>query len=74
MIRIFEPNYGADSDDLRGIAMTFYELEPSDTPEIIRQLKEEIESGNEDDVIVVSLECQETGDMIDFDIEKKDYL
>jgi len=74
MIRIFEPNYGADADDLRGIPMTFYDLEPCDTPEIIRQLKEEIESGNEDDVIVVSLECQETGDMIDFDIIVKDFL
>ena len=74
MIRIIEKNYGADADGNRGIRMEFYELEKSDEPEIVRQIKEAIEDGNEDDTIVVQIECQETGEMIDFDIEVKDYV
>ena len=74
MIRIIEPNYGADADGNRGIRMEFYELEKSDEPEIVRQIKEAIEEGDDSDTIVVQIECQETGEMIDFDIDMKDYV
>jgi len=74
MNRIIEKNYGADADGNRGIRMEFYELEKSDEPEIVRQIKEAIEDGNYDDTIVVQIECQETGEMIDFDIDVKDYV
>jgi len=74
MIRIIEPNYGADADGNRGIIMEFYELEKSDNEEIVKQLKEAIEDGNEDDTIVVQIECQETGELIDFDITVKDFV
>lgn len=74
MIRIIEPNYGSDADGMRGIRMEFYELEKSDDEEIIKQLKEAIEDGNKDDTIAVQIECQETGELIDFDIIVKDFL
>jgi len=74
MIRIIEKNYGSDIDGNRGIRMEFYELQKSDEPEIVRQIKEAIEDGNYDDTIVVQIECQETGEMIDFDIDVKDYV
>ena len=74
MIRIIELNYGADADGNRGICMEFYELESSDVHEIERQIGEAIEDGNDSDTIVVQIECQETGDMIDFDIDVKDFV
>ena len=74
MIRIIEPNYGADADGNHGIYIEFYELEKSDEPEIVRQIKEAIEDGDYSDTIVVQIECQETGEMIDFDVDVCDYL
>jgi len=74
MIRIIEKNYGSDIDGNRGIRMEFYELEKSDEPEIVRQIKEAIEDGEDSDNIVIQIECQETGEMIDFDINVKDFV
>ena len=39
--------YGADIDGNRGVPMTFYELDESDTPEIESQINEFIESTGE---------------------------
>lgn len=74
MIIIIEKNYGADIDGNHGFYMEFYELEKSDEPEIFRQIQEAIEDGNDEDTIAIQIECRETGDMIYFDVDVKDFV
>ena len=47
MTRQVDNNYGADADGNRGTTAIFYELDDSDTPEIISQIIEYIESTGE---------------------------
>jgi hypothetical protein len=65
-------NYGEDVDGNRGRLTRFYELEDSDTPEIIKQIKALAEP--EQELMVVTLVCPETGEDIDFEIKVKDYV
>lgn len=74
MIRYHEKNYGADADGLRGIPMTFYDLEPSDHEEIVRLIKEAQEEGDDGEVITITMTCPIDDEEIDFDIIVKDFL
>ena len=76
MIRQFDSNYGADADGNRGTPATFYELDDSDTPEIISQIIEYIESTGElpNKVFTVRLIDPVSEDNVDFEINPADYL
>ena len=76
MIRQVDNNYGADADGNRGIPAIFYELDDSDTPEIISQIIEYIESTGElpDDNFTVRLIDPVSEDDVDFEINPADYL
>lgn len=74
MIRYYENNYGADADGLRGIPMTFYDLEESDREEVVRLIKEAQEEGDDGDVITITMICPFDDEEVDFDITVKDYL
>ena len=47
MYRTVDTDYGADADGNRGIVATFYELSEEDSPEIISQITEYIQSTGE---------------------------
>lgn len=47
MHKVTDHFYGADADGNRGIPVSFYELDDSDTPEIVSQIIEFIESSGE---------------------------
>ena len=76
MIRQVDNNYGADADGNRGTSAIFYELDDSDTPEIISQIIEYIESTGElpDDNFTVRLIDPVSEDDVDFEINPADYL
>ncbi len=76
MTRQVESNYRADADGNRGTPAIFYELDYSDTPEIISQIIEYIESTGElpDKVFTVRLIDPVSEDDIDFEINPVDYL
>ena len=76
MIRQVDNNYGADADGNRGISAIFYELDDSDTPEIISQIIEYIESTGEfpDNQFTVRLIDPISEDDVDFEINPADYL
>ena len=76
MTRQVESNYGADADGNRGTEAIFYELDDSDTPEIISQIIEYIESTGElpDNPFTVRLIDPVSEDDVDFEINPADYL
>ena len=76
MTRQVDNNYGADADGNRGISAIFYELDDSDTPEIISQIIEYIESTGElpDNPFTVRLIDPISEDDVDFEINPADYL
>ena len=76
MIRQVDNNYGADTDGNRGTSVIFYELDDSDTPEIISQIIEYIESTGElpDNHFTVRLIDPISEDDVDFEINPADYL
>lgn len=76
MIRQVDNNYGADADGNRGATVIFYELDDSDTPEIISQIIEYIESTGEfpDNPFTVRLIDPISEDDVDFEINPADYL
>ena len=76
MIRQVDNNYGADADGNRGIPAIFYELDDSDTPEIISQIIEYIESTGEfaDNPFTVRLIDPISEEDVDFEINPADYL
>ena len=76
MIRQVDNNYGADADGKRGTSAIFYELDDSDTPEIISQIIEYIESTGElpDNPFTVRLIDPVSEDDVDFEINPADYL
>ena len=76
MTRQVDNNYGADADGNRGTTAIFYELDDSDTPEIISQIIEYIESTGEfpDNPFTVRLIDPVSEDDVDFEINPTDYL
>ena len=76
MTREVDNNYGADADGNRGTQAIFYELDDSDTPEIISQIIEYIESTGEfpDNPFTVRLIDPISEDDVDFEINPTDYL
>lgn len=74
MKRYHEANYGADADGNRGIPMTFYDLEPSDEAEIVRLIKEAQNQGEDGDVITISMRCPIDDEIVDFEVNVKDYV
>lgn len=76
MTRQVDNNYGADADGNRGTTAIFYELDDSDTPEIISQIIEYIESTGEfpDNPFTVRLIDPISEDDVDFEINTTDYL
>ena len=76
MIRQVDNNYGADADGNIGTTAIFYELDDSDTPEIISQIIEYIESTGElpDNPFTVRLIDPVSEDDVDFEINPADYL
>ena len=76
MTREVDNNYGADADGNRGTPAIFYELDDTDTPEIISQIIEYIESTGElpDKVFTVRLIDPISEDDVDFEINPFDYL
>lgn len=76
MTRQVDNNYGADADGNRGATAIFYELDDSDTPEIISQIIEYIESTGEfpDNQFTVRLIDPVSEDDVDFEINPVDYL
>jgi hypothetical protein len=71
-----EHNYEADADGNRGRTVKFYELDEEDTPEIITQLTEFIESTGEEppNPFTVHLITPDTDDDIEFDIDPSTYI
>lgn len=82
MISTYEHNYGADADGNRGISFWEYELEESDEPEILEQLVEmQDEYYNEKTqevdwpkTLSITLVSDHTGEVVDFDINPRDYI
>ena len=76
MIRQVDNNYGADADGNRGTTAIFYELDDSDTPEIVSQIIEYIESTGElpNNQFTVRLIDPVSEDDVDFEINLADYL
>ena len=76
MTRQVESNYRADADGNRGTREVFYELDDSDTPEIISQIIEYIESTGEfpDNPFTVRLIDPVSEDDVEFEINPADYL
>lgn len=66
-------NYGQDIDGNRGMLMRFYELEDSDSEEIIKQLKEDYPDGDYPDSAFVKLYDNTTDKLVDIEIQPKDY-
>ncbi len=76
MTRQVDNNYGADADGNRGTTAIFYELDDTDTPEIVSQIIEYIESTGElpDNPFTVRLIDPVSEDDVDFEINPADYL
>lgn len=76
MYKVTDQFYGADADGNRGTPAVFYELDDTDTPEIISQIIEYIESTGElpDNLFTVRLIDPVSEDDVDFEINPADYL
>lgn len=76
MHKVTDHFYGADADGNRGIPVSFYELEDSDTPEIISQIIEFIESTGElpQTEFTVYLIDPVTEEDVSIDINPFDYI
>ena len=76
MHKVTDHNYGADADGNRGTPVSFYELDDSDTPEIVDQIIEFIESSGElpQTEFTVHLIDPVTDEDVSFDINPFDYM
>ena len=76
MTRQVDNNYGADADGNRGTPVSFYELAPSDSLEIVSQIIEFIESSGElpQTEFTVHLIDPVTEDDVSMDINPFDYM
>ena len=76
MTRQVDNNYGADTDGNRGTPVSFYELDPSDSLEIVSQIIEFIEASGELPQIefTVHLIDPVTEDDVSMDINPFDYM
>lgn len=76
MNRIVESEYDSDIDGNRGISAVFYELTSDDTPEIISQLIEFIQSSGElpDNPFTAQLIDPISEDDVSFELDPSDYL
>ena len=76
MTRQVESNYRADADGNRGTREVFYELEESDTPEIVSQIIEFIEASGElpQTEFTVHLIDPVTEEDVSMDINPFDYM
>lgn len=76
MHKVTDHFYGADADGNRGIPISFYELDDSDTPEIVSQIIEYIESTGElpQTEFAVYLIDPVTDDDVAIDINPFDYM
>ena len=76
MHKVTDHFYGADADGNRGTSVSFYELDPSDSLEIVSQIIEFIESTDElpQTEFTVHLIDPITDDDISIDINPFDYM
>lgn len=76
MHKVTDHFYGADADGNRGTPVSFYELDDSDTPEIVDQIIEFIESSGElpQTEFTVHLIDPVTDEDVSLDINPFDYL
>lgn len=76
MHKVTDQFYGADADGNRGTPVSFYELDESDTPEIVSQIIEYIESSGElpPTEFTVHLIDPITEEDISLDININDYM
>ena len=76
MHKVTDQFYGADADGNRGTPVSFYELDDSDTPEIVDQIIEFIESSGElpQTEFTVHLIDPVTDEDVSFDINPFDYM
>lgn len=76
MHKVTDQFYGADADGNRGTPVSFYELEDSDTPEIVSQIIEFIEASGElpQTEFTVHLIDPITEDDVSMDINPFDYM
>ena len=76
MTRQVESNYGADADGNRGTSVSFYELDPSDSLEIVSQIIEFIEASGElpQTEFTVHLIDPVTEEDVSIDINPFDYM
>ena len=76
MHRVVDTDYGADADGNRGIIATFYELTDEDSPEIVSQIIEYIQSSGElpSTTFEVQLIDPVTEHDVTFDINPFDYI
>lgn len=76
MHKVTDRYYGADADGNRGTPVSFYELDDSDTPEIVDQIIEFIESTGElpQTEFTVHLIDPVTDEDVSLDINPFDYL
>ena len=76
MHKVTDRYYGADADENRGTPVSFYELDPSDSLEIVSQIIEFIESSGElpQTEFTVHLIDPVTEDDVSMDINPFDYM
>lgn len=76
MYKVTDQYYGADADGNRGTAVSFYELDPSDSLEIVSQIIEFIEASGElpQTEFTVHLIDPVTEDDVSMDINPFDYM
>ena len=76
MHKVTDHFYGADADGNRGVPVSFYELDPSDSLEIVSQIIEFIEATSElpQTEFTVHLIDPITDDDISIDINPFDYM
>lgn len=76
----YERNYGADADNRNGISFWECELEPSDEPEILRQLFEQLVDQTETEKVselepcVITMINPYTEYDVEFDVKPKDFI
>ena len=76
MYKVTDQFYGADADGNRGTPVSFYELDPSDSLEIVSQIIEFIEASGElpQTEFTVHLIDPVTEDDVSMDINPFDYM
>ena len=73
-MKTYNELYGTDADGNRGILVKEYEIEDSDTDDIVEQLYEDFINGDDIGIRTVFLIDDKTEEDIELEVEIEDYL